>query len=100
MYFIFLSKKIVLKNHSFQITGVYLFDPSMREAEVVGFEEKDGHVKVVTKMTFDDWNEDPGATLTESIQDGTLGELSVDPESISVKELNGTYINDVYLCSC
>ena len=70
--------------------GVYLFDPSMKDAEVVGFEEKDGKVEVVTVMTFDDSNGDPGAALTESIQDGTLGQLSVDPESVSVTKLNGT----------
>jgi hypothetical protein len=60
----------------------------MKGAKVVGLEKVNGKVKVITVMTFDDTNEDPGATLVESVADGNLGELSVDPDSVGVKQLS------------
>ena len=73
---------------SLQLRGVYLLDPSMKDAKVVGFEQNNGKVKVITVMTFDDTNDDPGEALVESVADGTLGELSVDPDSVGVKKLS------------
>ena len=58
---------------------------------MVGLEKVNGKVKVITVMTFDDTNEDPGAALVESVADGTLGALSVDPDSVGVKELSSKF---------
>ena len=63
----------------------------MKGAKVVGFKNTNGKVQVITVMTFDDSNDDPGAALIESVQDGTLGELSVDPDSVGVIELKSKF---------
>ena len=64
----------------------------MKGAKVVGFKKVNGKVKVVTVMTFDDSNEDPGAALRETVADGTLGELSVDPDTVGVKDLSSKFL--------
>lgn len=60
----------------------------MKDAKLVGFKKVNGKVKVITVMTFDDTNDDPGSTLVESVQDGKLGALSVDPDSVAAKKLS------------
>ena len=61
----------------------------MKNVQVESFQDANGKVKVQLKMIFTGSNNDPSAALKSSMADGKLGQIAVDPSSLTFVEKKG-----------
>ena len=74
-----------------QLQNVYGGDPTFKNIVLDGFEESGGVTKVKVRMTFDGSNDNAQETLQQNLQDGRLGSLAVNQDSLAWNDAYGTY---------